>query len=131
MNKTVDRVIIFNVAVIDMDKAKAFYTDRLGLKVSKDIGQGDMHWVILDLPGGGTSVALTTAYGDAKPGTMQMQFSTSDIQAAHKRLNTKSAKATTPIGDDLYGPGSGVKWFQLNDPDGDLLTVVQLVLTGA
>ncbi len=126
MNKIVDKIIIFNVAVTDMDKAKAFYVDRLGLKVARDIGQGNMRWVTLDLPGGGTSMALTTAYGKAIPGTMQIQFVTSDIQASYKQMNAKGAKPTGPIGDDLYGPGSGVKWFQVNDPDGDLLTVVQV-----
>jgi hypothetical protein len=27
--------------------------------------------------------------------------------------------------DDLYGPGSGVKFFQLQDPDGNQVTIAQ------
>jgi hypothetical protein len=29
------------------------------------------------------------------------------------------------IGDDLHGPGSGVKWFNFMDPDGNLLHLEQ------
>ena len=66
MNKTVDKIIMFQVAVRDMNKAKAFYADRLGLKVTKDFGQGNMHWVSLELQGGGTSITLTTNFLNLK-----------------------------------------------------------------
>jgi predicted enzyme related to lactoylglutathione lyase len=125
LNKTVDKIIMFNIGVSDMDQSKAFYLDRLGLKVTNDIGQGNMHWVTLGLPGGGASLVLTTAYGNFKPGTMVIQFSTSDIQAAYKQLNAKDAKATGPIIDDFHGPGSGVKGFEIDDPDGNHLFIVQ------
>ena len=29
------------------------------------------------------------------------------------------------VKDDLYGPGSGVKWFNLEDPDGNQVFLVQ------
>ena len=128
MNTAVDKIIMFNVGVNDMDRSKVFYTERLGLKITRDIGQGNMHFVTLGLPGGGTSLVLTTAYGNFKPGTMVIQFSTSDIQAAHKQLNSKDSTATGPIMDDFHGPGSGVKGFQIDDPDGNRLFVVQLAV---
>jgi hypothetical protein len=55
---------------------------------------------------------------------MYLYFSTSDIAAAHKELNEKGVK-TNEIMDDLYGPGSGVKFFNLDDPDGNAVLVVQ------
>jgi predicted enzyme related to lactoylglutathione lyase len=125
MNKTIDKILMFNIGVSDIDKSKEFYLDRLGLNVIRDIGQGNMHFVTLGLPGGGTSIVLTTAYGNFKPGTMVIQFSTSDIQAAYKQMNTKDTKATGPILDDFHCPGSGVKGFQIDDPDGNHLFIVQ------
>ncbi|GHO71771.1 hypothetical protein KSC_106630 [Ktedonobacter sp. SOSP1-52] len=53
-----------------------------------------------------------------------MYLSTSNIEETYNRLNAKGAKAND-IKDDLYGPGSGVKWFDLRDPDGNLWQVVQ------
>jgi predicted enzyme related to lactoylglutathione lyase len=125
MNNAVDKILMFNIGVSDIDKSKAFYIGQLGLKVINDIGQGKMHFVTLALPGGGTSLVLTTTYGNFKPGTMVIQFSTSDIQASYKQLNTIDAKPTGPIMDDFHGPGSGVKGFQINDPDGNTLFIVQ------
>ena len=120
MAKIADKILMFNLGVNDIDKSKAFYVDRLGLQVTNDIGHGNMHFVTLEFPGGGASLVLTTAFGNFKPGTMSIQFSTSDINAAYK-----ATKATGTIMNDFHGPGSGVKGFQINDPDGNILSIVQ------
>jgi len=123
--QVVKKLMMIAVAVSDMPKAKAFYSDKLGLKVTTDYRQDDKHWwVSLALPEGGVTVTLTTFYGNAKPGTMTLWFATSDITAAHKELGAKEVKVSE-IGDDLHGPGSGVKWFDFKDPDGNLVHLEQ------
>ena len=52
------------------------------------------------------------------PGTMNLYFPTADVAAAHKELSAKGVKVNE-VKDDLFGPGSGVKWFNLEDPDGN------------
>jgi hypothetical protein len=59
-----------------------------------------------------------------KPGTMSLYFATSDVAAAHQELSAKAA-TVSDVKDDLYGPGSGVKWFNLEDPDGNQVFLVQ------
>jgi hypothetical protein len=59
-----------------------------------------------------------------KPGAMKLYFAASDIAASHKNLAAKSAKVNELI-DDLFGPGSGVKWFNIEDPDGNQVLLVQ------
>ena len=113
------------VAVNDMPKAKAFYSDKLGLKVVQDYRQDDDHWwVALSLPENGVTITLTTFYENVKPGTMKLWLGTSDITAAHNKLGDKGVKVSE-ITDDLHGPGSGVKWFQFNDPDGNQVILEQ------
>ena len=108
-----------------MPKAKAFYVDKLGLKVTTDYRQDDDNWwVSLNLPEGGASMTLTNAHENMKPGTMKIYFATSDVAATHKALNEKGAKLNE-VQDDLFGPGSGVKWFNLEDPDGNQVLLVQ------
>jgi len=122
---TVDRLMMFSVAVSDMPKAKAFYVDQLGLKAATDFRMDDNHWwVSLAFPAGGASITLTTAHENMKPGTMKVYFATSDIAGAHQQLGVKGVKAGA-IKDDLFGPGSGVKWFQLEDPDANQVLIVQ------
>jgi predicted enzyme related to lactoylglutathione lyase len=121
----VNKVMWFSMAVSDMPKAKAFYSETLGLKVASDFRKDDGHWwVSLTLPEGGASITLTTSHENMKAGTMKLYFATSDVAAAHHELRAKGAKINE-VKDDLYGPGSGVKWFNLADPDGNQVLVVQ------
>src|SRR5271167_4973808 len=67
MKHAIDKVMMFSIAVTDMPKAKAFYSDKLGLKVTSDNRRDDHNWwVALALPEGGTSVILTTAHEKMK-----------------------------------------------------------------
>jgi catechol 2,3-dioxygenase-like lactoylglutathione lyase family enzyme len=125
----VNQLTMVSVVVSDMKKAKEFYAEKLGLKVATDYRRNDDNWwVTLILPGSGASITLarssTTSNEPPKPGTVGFYLSSSNIAAAHKELNEKDVK-TSEIRDDLYGPGSGVKFFQLNDPDGNQVTFAQ------
>lgn len=120
-----NKLTMLQVAVNDMPKAKEFYAHSLGLNVEKDYRQADDHWwVLLTLPEGGVSITLTTYHAQVKPGSAQLYFTTSDVVAAHKELSGKGAKVGE-VKDDLHGPGSGVKYFEVNDPDGNLLHIEQ------
>ena len=124
MNQIVNKLSMFNLAVSDMPKAKAFYADTLGLKVTKDFRQDDQHWwVTLTSGEGGVSINLARYEEQIiKPGTVALYFKTSDLVEAHKELSQKGANVND-IQDDLFGPGSGVKFFQLQDPDGTQVTL--------
>jgi len=125
MKHAIDKVMMFSIAVTDMPRAKAFYSDKLGLKVTSDNRRDDQNWwVAMALPEGGTSVILTTFHENMKPGTMKLYFTTSDVAGAHTELSAKSAKVNE-VKNDLFGPGSGVKWFSLEDPDGNQVLLVQ------
>jgi catechol 2,3-dioxygenase-like lactoylglutathione lyase family enzyme len=127
--QVVNKLTMVSVVVSDMKKAKEFYAEKLGLEVATDYRQNDDNWwVTLTFPGGGASITLarssTTDNEPPKPDSLSFYFSTSDIAAAHKELNEKGVK-TSEVQDDLYGPGSGVKFFQLQDPDGNQVTFAQ------
>ena len=124
----INKFIMVSIAVSDVKKAKEFYAEKLGLEIVTDYRRSDDNWwVTLTPPGDGMSITLARSSSVKKttqPGTMSFYISTSDIAAAHKELNEKGVK-TNEIKDDLYGPGSGVKWFNLDDPDGNLVLVTQ------
>jgi catechol 2,3-dioxygenase-like lactoylglutathione lyase family enzyme len=125
----VNKLTMVSVVVSDMKKAKEFYAEKLSLEVATDYRQNDDNWwVTLTLPSGGVSITLarssTTSNEPPKPGTLGFYFATSDIAAAHQELDEKGVE-TGEIRDNLYGPGSGVKFFQIKDPDGNQVTFAQ------
>ncbi len=125
----VTKLSMVSVVVSDMKKAKEFYAEKLGLEVATDYRQNDDNWwVTLILPSGGASLTLarssTTSNEPPQPGTVGLYLSTSDIVAAHYELEEKGIKPGE-VRDNLYGPGSGVKFFQIKDPDGNQVTFAQ------
>ena len=119
------KLIRLKMAVIDMPKAKAFYGDTLGLNVASDFRINDQNWwVALSLPGDGASMVLTTAHENMKPGTMSLYFENADLAAAHKEIGSRGVNVGE-VKNDLYGPGSGVKWFNVEDPEGNQVFLVQ------
>ena len=124
--QVINKLTMLYLAVNDMQIAKEFYSDKLGLKVVKDYRQDDNNWwVSLTLPEDEVTITLSTHHGNMKPGNMTMYFATSDVVAAHKDLSGKGVKVNE-VKDDLYGPGSGVKWFNLKDADGNMVFLAQV-----
>jgi len=125
----INQLTMVSIVVSDMNQAKEFYAEKLGLEVATDYRRNDDNWwVTLILPGGGASITLarssTTSNEPPKLGTLGFYLSTSDIAAAHKELSEKGVN-TGEVRDNLYGPGSGVKFLQFQDPDGNQVTVAQ------
>jgi catechol 2,3-dioxygenase-like lactoylglutathione lyase family enzyme len=125
----VNKFTMVSIIVSDMKRAKEFYAEKLGLEVATDYRRNDDNWwVTLSFPSGGASITLarssTTHNEPPKPDSVSLYFSTADIAGAHKELNEKGVK-TSEVRDDLYGPGSGVKFFQFKDLDGNLVTLAQ------
>jgi predicted enzyme related to lactoylglutathione lyase len=119
-----EKIIQVLLPVAEMAKSKAFYAEQLGFGVTADFGQGEHHWVTLALPGGGPALVLTTSKGNIQPGWMTLYLSTSDVEAWYTELKAKGVNVTE-VKDNLYGPGSGVKWFNVIDPDGSTWVVAQ------
>jgi catechol 2,3-dioxygenase-like lactoylglutathione lyase family enzyme len=121
----VDKFLMLTMAVKDMPKAKEFYSEKLGLEVTQDYRQDDDNWyVMLAMPEGGVSVTLSTNHGNQKPGGAAIYFAIKDVEASRKELSDKGVKVSE-VQDDLYGPGSGVKFIDLQDPDGSKILLVQ------
>lgn len=126
----VDNLKMISITVGNMEKSKAFYADTLGLKITKDYREDDDNWwVTLAFPGGGADITLGRAakYGAGeavKPGMVGLYFATSDLEASREELSKKGLKVSD-VQDDLFGPGSGVKFFNITDPDGNPINILQ------
>ncbi len=76
------------VPVSDVDRAKAFYTEKVGFDVDHDtrVSEG-VRVVQLTPPGSACSIAIATGLVESQPGSVQgLQLVVSDIEAARAEL---------------------------------------------
>ncbi len=110
------------ITVSDLEKAKKFFADTLGLQVmSHDPKYG---WLELKGKDGGASLGVGQAQkeGQFKPGhNVIFTFTVDDIAKTKKDFETKGVKF---IGDIMEVPGH-VKLATFVDPDSNIFQLVQ------
>jgi catechol 2,3-dioxygenase-like lactoylglutathione lyase family enzyme len=110
------------IPVSDVDRAKSFYTDKIGFNADHDHRVGDeLRFVQLTPPGSACSIALGTGLVDTQPGSVQgMQMVVSDIEAAHAELTGRGVE----VSEVQVFPWGSFIFFK--DPDGNGWAVQQL-----
>ncbi len=119
-------IAVVSIPVTDLDRARSFYVDTLGLVLLRDEPMGpDMRWIQLQPKDGGATVALVTWFEALKPGTQQgLMLGVDDIDAEHARL-TAAGAPVSPIEQQPWG-----RYTMLQDPDGNGWIVSQLTDPG-
>jgi len=109
------------VPVSDIDRAKDFYTDRLGFRVDVDVRPTEgVRIVQLTPPGSACSIVLTTGVADLDMpvGSLRgLHLVVSDIEQARAALIERGAEVG-PV-EDL----GGVYYARIADPDGNTWTL--------
>ena len=110
------------VPVSDVDRAKAFYTEKAGFHADYDqrVNEG-LRFVQLTPPGSACSIALGEGITDAAPGSVPgLQLVVPDINAAHEELKSRGV-AVSEV--EVLAWGSFVYFA---DPDGNRWSVQQV-----
>jgi catechol 2,3-dioxygenase-like lactoylglutathione lyase family enzyme len=110
------------VPVSDVDRAKAFYTEKAGFNADHDHGVSDeIRFVQLTPPGSACSIAIGMGIVDTPPGSVQgLQLVVSDINAAREELLERGVEVSRV---EEFPWGSFVFF---SDPDGNGWSVQQL-----
>jgi predicted enzyme related to lactoylglutathione lyase len=106
---------LIQVPVSDVDRAKAFYTDKVGFNADHDYQVSDeIRFVQLTPPGSACSIALTTGAHEMEPGSVEgLQIVIPDADAARAELLDRGVDAT----DVQEFPWGRFVFF--SDPDGN------------
>jgi predicted enzyme related to lactoylglutathione lyase len=109
------RLELVQVPVSDVDRAKAFYTDKAGFNADHDHQVSDeLRFVQLTPPGSPTSIALGTGLSDMPPGSVQgLQMVVPDIDAARAALVDRGVE----VSEVQRFPWGSFVFF--SDPDGN------------
>lgn len=110
------------VPVSDVDRAKAFYVEKVGFHADHDHTVSDeIRFVQLTPPGSACSIAFGQGISDAAPGSVRgLQLVVSDIRAAHAELTERGVQ----VSDVQDFPWGSFVFFA--DPDGNRWAVQQI-----
>ena len=116
------KIELVSVPVSDVDRAKAFYTERIGFNADHDhTVSEEMRFVQLTPPGSACSIAIGTGIMDSPPGSLQgLQMVVSDVEAARAELAGRGVE----VGEVQTFPWGSFVFF--SDPDGNGWAVQQL-----
>jgi predicted enzyme related to lactoylglutathione lyase len=114
------------IPVSDVDRAKAFYTDKAGFNADHDHTISDeIRFVQLTPPGSACSIAIGKGLVEGEPGSVKgLQMVVADIEAAHAELVARGADVSE-INDLAWG-----RFVFFADPDGNKWAVQQLLPRG-
>jgi predicted enzyme related to lactoylglutathione lyase len=113
------------VPVADVDRAKAFYAEKLGFVVDVDVRPADgVRVVQLTPPGSACSIGIGTgvpAY-EAEPGSLRgLHLVVADIEEARAELVGRGVEV-----DEVVDVGGGVRYAGFSDLDGNSLTLQEM-----
>ena len=118
------KIELIAIPVTDVDRAKAFYTEKAGFNADHDfqVREG-LRFVQLTPPGSACSIAIGEGITEAAPGSVQgVQMVVSDIVAAREEL----ARRGVDVSEVTEAPGGRFVFF--NDPDGNRWSVQEIPL---
>ncbi len=127
---------VVTIPVADLDRAKAFYVEKLGFNSDIDHTVSDeIRLVQLTAPGSACSIHLGQNGGGMTPGTLRGLFLVvTDLRAARDQLAERGVDVSEPqiFDEGSYRPASegenldlvGCAFF--SDPDGNSWTVQQI-----
>jgi predicted enzyme related to lactoylglutathione lyase len=113
---------LIQVPVADIDRAKDFYTDKVGFVAEHDARVDEnVRFVQLTPPGSACSISLTSGVHAMRPGSIEgLQLVVADADAAREQLLARGVEAS----EAQQFPWGRFVFF--SDPDGNAWSVQQL-----
>ncbi len=96
----IDAVATICIFVNDQDKAKAFYTDKLGFELRQDAPMGESRWIAVTPKGALTEVILYKLddnwkhYRQVMGKSQALTFNVTDMAALYEDLKAKGVRIT-------------------------------------
>jgi catechol 2,3-dioxygenase-like lactoylglutathione lyase family enzyme len=114
------RLELVPIPVADVDRAKAFYVEKLGFHADHDVGDGSGRLRVVQLtpPGSACSIVIGTGMGEISevpPGSVKgLHLVVADVAAARELLASRGVELS-----EIDEHPQGIKYVYLSDPDGN------------
>jgi catechol 2,3-dioxygenase-like lactoylglutathione lyase family enzyme len=116
------KIELIIVPVTDVDRAKAFYVEKIGLHEDVDVQVSEgLRFVQLTPPGSACSIAFGVGLTEMAPGSQKgVQVVVEDVAAEREQLISRAVEASEV---DVQPWGSFVTF---SDPDGNMWSLQQM-----
>ena len=116
------RIELIQVPVSDIDRAKAFYVDKVGFNADQDHTVSDeIRFVQLTPPGSACSIAIGKGLVDSEPGSLAgLQLVVASAEEAHAELSGRGVEVSE-IQDFPWG-----RFVFFSDPDGNKWAIQEI-----
>ena len=114
------------IPVSDVDRAKAFYVDKVGFHLDHDVQPGNgMRVIQLTPPGSACSIVIGTGMGDIdkmQPGSLKaIHLVVADVRKAREALISRGVEMS-----EIDEQPQGIKYAGFSDPDGNSWTFQEM-----
>lgn len=122
----IDAVATICIFVSDQDRAKAFYTEKLGFELREDAPMGPSRWIAVAPAGARTEVILYKMdenwehYRQVMGKSQAITFNVTDMAATHADLKAKGVRITQEPDVQPWGT-----FMMILDEDGNGLLLVE------
>lgn len=122
----IDAVATICIFVSDQDRAKAFYTEKLGFELREDAPMGPSRWIAVAPAGARTEVILYKMdenwehYRQVMGKSQAITFNVTDMAATHADLKAKGVRITQEPDVQPWGT-----FMMILDEDGTGLLLVE------
>lgn len=134
MNWTLEVVV---VPVTDIERAKEFYSERVGFNLDHDVSNEPHGPRIVQLtpPGSGCSIVVSDTLTPMAPGSLKgLQLVVNDLRAAHKELQDRGVGVSAV---QVFGANgleradddadlNNIGFVHFDDPDGNSWSIQQI-----
>lgn len=122
----IDSIATICIFVNDQDRAKAFYTEKLGFEVRTDEPMGPSRWIAVAPKGASTEVILYkmddnwSHYHSVQGKSQAITFNVTDMNALYTDLKAKEVPITSAPEKQPWGT-----FMTIQDPDHNSLLLVE------
>jgi lactoylglutathione lyase len=108
------------IEVEDQERAKAFWTERLGFELAQDAPYGEERWLEVRTPDKALKIVLDVRHGprpvppDPAMPTSNVMFYAEDLQQTYRDLTASGVSFPVPPVEQSFG-----WWSVFEDPDGN------------
>lgn len=115
------RIHFQSLDATDVERARDFYRDRLGLTVEREEPYGETRWIFMAIPGARTLVHFNKVDRVPAHDTPRLVLVTDDVDAACEALKTKGVAIHSGPADAPWDPGT--RWAMIHDSEGNLVLI--------